>query len=223
MITSGTWKLMSVKGGWACLTVLWGYIRQKKADDHYSKTHRSVKLSPSNKCENHPAASYLAPKVGKRLRGGTRGVSGRWMDVAREEHRRLPKCLLARSGFSERVCVRVHDWWTPKPHCHMLFPAKHLAAVQDNWLVSAEVITALINSSQQGLTPEALHPPLVYFHGSPRCGTSLTTARTNVMCFQSGRESALIFHLETTIAGWNSNLPCKVPFRGSYYQTGFHL
>lgn len=115
------------------------------------------------------------------------------------------------------------DGWTPNPNCHILFPAKHLAAAQDNWLVSAEVIMVSIYSSQQGLTPKALHPALVYFHGKAPCGIYLTTANTNVMCFQSARERTLICHLETTIAWWNSNLPCKVPFIGPYYLTGFHL
>lgn len=166
---------------------------KKKVGNHCSKTHRSVKLSESNECENHAAASYLAPKVGKLRRCGTGGVSGRWMDVVGEEHWRLPRCLLTHFGFwSVSVCVCVHDGWTPNPHCHILFPAKHLAAAQDNWLVSAEVIMASINSSQQGLTPKALHPALAYFHGSPPCGISLTTASTNVMCFQSGRERALL-------------------------------
>lgn len=106
--------------------------------------------------------------------------------------------------FLHCVCVCVQMGEHQNPNCHILFPAKHLAAAQDNWLVSAEVIMVSINSSQQGLTPKALHPALVYFHSKPPCGISLTTANTHVMCFQSGRESALICHLETTIACWNS-------------------
>lgn len=162
----------------------------------------SVKLSQGNKCENHTTASYLAPKVGKLQCCRTGGISGRWMYAVREEHWRLAKCLLNSSQvLGARVCLCMcADGWTPNPNCHILFPAKHLAAAQDNWPVSAEVIMVSINSSNQGLTPRALHPALVYFHSRPLCGISLTTANTNVMHFQSGRDSALICHLETTIA-----------------------
>lgn len=135
--TFGTWQLVMVV---AHLTGPWGYVRQKKKRlGTAARKHAcSVKLSQSNKCENHTTASYLAPKVGKLRRCGTAGVSGRWMDVVREELWRLPKCLLTRSGsWRGFVCVCA-DGWAPNPRCHILFPAKHLA--QHNWLVSAEVI-----------------------------------------------------------------------------------
>lgn len=35
--------------------------------------------------------------------------------------------------FEVRRCMCAHGW-TPNPHCHLLFPAKHLATDQDNWL-----------------------------------------------------------------------------------------
>lgn len=49
----------------------------------------------------------------------------------------------------------------------------------------------LINSSQQVLTPKALHPALVYFHSKPS-GISPTAASTNVMCFQSGSKNSYL-------------------------------
>lgn len=49
-----------------------------------------------------------------------------------------------------------------------------------------------INSSQQGLTPEALHPALVYFHSKRPSGISPTAENTNVMCFQSAREDSYL-------------------------------
>lgn len=123
-----------------------------------------------------------------------------------------------------RVCLCIFtDGWTANLNCHIMFPAKHMAAAQNNGLASAEVIMVSINSSKQGLTPKALHSALVYFHSKSPCGISLTTANTNVMYFQSGREHALICLLKTTIPCWNSNLSCKVSFRGPCYLTGFHL
>lgn len=178
-------------------------------------------MKPSQS-KNHTTASYVDPKVGQLRRCGTGGVSGRWMDVVKDKHRwQTLKCLFTHSDFLK--CVFVCVCLTPNLYCHILFPAKHLAAAQDNWLISAEVIMLSINSSQQGLTPKPYILRWCISTAKLPCGISLTPASTNVMCFQSRRARALICYFETTIACWNTNLPCKVPFRGPYYLTGFHL
>lgn len=100
-------------GSWVHLTWLQGYISQKKKRKKERlgttalKHTCSEELSESNKCENHTAASYLAPKVGKLQRCGTGGVSGRWMYVVREEHWQRAKCLLNSLRFLEPGCVCV--------------------------------------------------------------------------------------------------------------------
>ena len=123
----------------------------------------SVKLSQSNKWVNPTAASYLAPKVGElpcfldRRRLRKMNVCGeRRALTAGEMFAQLTQVLGTRVSFY--VCA---DGRTPNPECHILFPAKHLAAAQDNRLVSAEVIMVSINSSKHAFTRIASHPALV--------------------------------------------------------------
>jgi len=148
------------------------------------------------------------------------------------ERRALLKCLFNqilgvlrwffKIEFIVCVCVCA-DVWTPNLKCHILFPAKHLAVVQKKRLVTEEVIMVSISSSQQGLTPTK--PSILHW-----CVSTanlpveyLSALQTQMHCVFSQGESTLICHLQTTIACWNSNLPCKVPFTGVYYLTGFHL
>lgn len=80
---------------------------------------------------------------GKAAVFGTGGVSGRWMYVVREDHRRRQKCLLnsLRASEAPGACLCMcADGRRPNPKCHIQFPAKHLAPAQRNWLVSADVI-----------------------------------------------------------------------------------
>lgn len=86
----------------------------------------------------------------------------------------------------ECVCVQMCEPQTRK--CHKSFPAKHLAAVQDNRLVSEEVIIVSINSTERRLTPKSLTSCTGVFPQQ----TSLTAANTHVMCFQSRRECSYL-------------------------------
>lgn len=61
------------------------------------------------------------------------------------------------------------DAWIPNPNCHILLPAKHLAADQEDRLFTAEA-------------KKALHPALVYFHDQlPRL--SLSPEKGNFFSF----------------------------------------
>lgn len=101
------------------------------------------------------------------------------------------------SSWSSSVFVNV---CTPDPTCHVLFPAKHLATAQDNWLISAKVIIVLIPVSR-GWPPK---PYILHWCISTKSlpVKYLSPLQTQISCFQSERKNGLICHLATTIACW---------------------
>lgn len=133
----------------------------------------------------------------------------RKMNVCGERRVLTAAEIFAQTYLGSRSSSAFVNVCTPDPNCHILFPAKHLAAAQDNWLVSAEVIM-VFNSSQQELTPKALYPALVYFHSKSPCEISLTTANTNIV-FSVGERERPYLPLNNNNSLLKSNLPCKVP------------
>lgn len=101
----------------------------------------SLKLSEYN-YENPTTASYLAPKVGKLWRCGTGGCSEKTNGCGERRALTAVKVFAhSLTVFGLRWCMCA-DGRTPNPHCHLLFPAKHLVTDQDNLVWRPKSLTS---------------------------------------------------------------------------------
>lgn len=133
---------MHLEYGWcdevvAHLTVLLGCRLYKKVGNHCSKAQFSQSCQRVTTMKIIPQLPIWLPRwgscgpVGQEVaqrdewRWWERSIDGGWS-----------VCSLAQKF---EVCLWMcADAWTPNPNCHILLPAKHLAADQDNRLYTAK-------------------------------------------------------------------------------------